>query len=83
MFMGFRPYFQIKTGAVHFLVPVEGELVSGCVTTHALRGLCEAGPTEQELLAAYVAHQDLIDAAVARRVAEGSDEPVTVRGDDL
>jgi hypothetical protein len=78
------PVFHVESDALRFWVrlPDEhtmGASVSRSVLHHRFRGR----PDGSDALAIYDANRSEIDAAVARRAAEGSLEPVMVRENDL
>jgi hypothetical protein len=77
-------FFHDDSGAVRFWVRVEGgSLVGATIGKSTLHYSLNADISGADALATYVAHQKLIDAAVRRRVAGGSIEPVMLREHDL
>jgi hypothetical protein len=77
-------YFHDDSGAVRFWVRVEGDTVVGASIGKSTLHYClRSDISGVDALATYIAHHDLIDAAVRRRVAGGSIEPVMLREHDL
>lgn len=78
------PFFHDASGAVRFWVRAEdGSFVGATIAQETLRYHFRAGMSGDEALAAYVVHQAPIDAAVRRRIAKGSIEPVMLRDADV
>jgi hypothetical protein len=78
-------YFHEDTGSVRFWVRCEdGSFIGASVRKETLHyGYNAPLGGAVEALAAYRAHQDELEAAVMRRVAQGSIEPVMLREADL
>ena len=77
-------FFHDESGAVRFWVRVDGGSVIGAVIGKStLHYSLRADISGSDALATYIAHHELIDAAVRRRVAGGSIEPVMLREHDL
>jgi hypothetical protein len=77
------PFFHEPSDAVRFWVPVGDKLVGASVGRNTLHYRYQPGKTDDEPLATYTANAAEIDAAVQRRVAAGSIEPVMLREYDL
>lgn len=80
--MSDTPFFHDASSAVRFFVTVDGQSVSASVGKTALhyhfRTADNADPLET-----YASHAEEIDAAVRRRLAQGSTPPVMLREHDL
>ena len=77
-------YFHDESGAVRFWVQVPGSQPMGAILTkQALLYRFDAKADGSDAVAKYQQHRAEIDAAVLRRVATGSVEPVMVRENDL
>ncbi len=81
--MSHPAYFHEDSNAVRFWVEVEGRTFGASVSRQALQHRFHAGAPLADPLATYVEHAAEIDAAVQRRVASGSIEPVMLREFDL
>jgi hypothetical protein len=79
------PAFHAETDALRFWVPVPGggpamgASVSRSVLHYRFQGLVDGS----DAVTIYVANRIVIDAAVLKRVAAGSREPVMLREHDL
>lgn len=79
-----EPFFHEDSGAVRFWVLDEGQqFVGASVSKEALHYRFQSGLAGSEALASYRLHQSEIDAAVRRRIAAGSIEPVMLRERDM
>ncbi|MEP6739208.1 MAG: DUF1488 family protein [Caldimonas sp.] len=78
-----QPYFHEESSTVRFWVPVEGALVGASISSATLHYRFRPDAQGEDPLATYMAYSADIDAAVRRRVANGSIEPVMVREHDL
>ncbi len=76
-------YFHADTSAVRFWVEVDGLPIGASVGAAALHYRFEPGRQGDDAMTTYLAHSDEIHAAVRRRVALGSIEPVMLREHDL
>jgi hypothetical protein len=77
-------YYHDESGAVRFWVHVEGGgIVGATISKSTLHYSLRADIGGADALATYSAYRALIDAAVRRRVAGGSIEPVMLREHDL
>ncbi len=81
--MSQSPYFHEESGAVRFWVEIEGTMVGASISRATLHYRFRPGDHGEDPLETYKAHARDIDAAVRRRVAQGSIEPVMVREFDL
>ncbi len=78
------PYFHADSNAVRFSVAIDaGTRIGASIGTRTLHYRFRTEVNETNALSIYEAHRDEIDAAVRRRVATGSIEPVMVREHDL
>jgi len=78
------PFFHEDSGAVRFWVLDEAnQFVGASVSKEALHYRFQSGLAGSEALASYRLHQSEIDAAVRRRIASGSIEPVMLRERDM
>lgn len=78
------PFFHEASGALRFWVLTDqGSYIGATITREALHFLFKGNAAGDDAEASYRAHQDEIDAAVLRRVAAGSIEPVMLREADL
>jgi Protein of unknown function (DUF1488) len=81
--MSQEPYFHEPTGSVRFWVLVDDELVGATIRRETLHYRYQAHMTDDDPLQTYSANSADIDAAVRRRVAAGSREPVMLRDFDV
>ncbi|RZT97917.1 DUF1488 family protein [Rivibacter subsaxonicus] len=77
------PFFHEPTAAVRFWVAIDGVEIGASISGDTLHYRYRRGAEREDPLQTYRAHADEIDAAVRRRVAQGSIEPVMVREFDL
>jgi Protein of unknown function (DUF1488) len=77
------PYFHEPTSAVRFWVLVDGVEIGASVSSDALHYRYRRGAEREDPLKTYRTHATELEAAVRRRVAQGSIEPVMVREFDL
>jgi hypothetical protein len=77
------PHFHTDSGAVRFWVSVDGAFVGASISKATLHYRFQPGAQDDDPLATYTAHAQVIDDAVRRRVAAGSIEPVMLREVDL
>lgn len=81
--MSDAPYFHDASGTVRFWVPVEGgHAVSASIGRDALRYHFRTAEGADSL-ATFGLHVQEIEAAVRRRLAQGSIEPVMLRENDM
>ena len=78
-----QPFFHQDSGTVRFWVPVDGLLVGASIAKHVLHYRWQPHMTDDDPLATYQANAAEIHAAVRRRVATGSIEPVMLRDLDV
>ena len=81
--MSHPPSFHEPSGAVRFWVQVDSLLVGASISRETLHYRFRPDARGEDPLETYKAHAADIDAAVRRRVAKGSIEPVMVREHDL
>jgi hypothetical protein len=78
------PFFHEDSGAVRFWVLADADhFVGASMSKEALHYRFQSGLAGSEALASYLLHQNEIDAAVRRRIASGSIEPVMLRERDM
>lgn len=78
------PFFHQDSETVRFWVQVPGGVPIGAILTKPLLHYrFDAKPDGSDAVAIYERHRSDIDAAVLRRVASGSIEPVMLREHDL
>lgn len=80
--MSDAPFFHDASGTVRFSVTVEGSPVNASIGREALRYHYRTGESADPM-ATYAQHADELEAAVRRRLAQGSMEPVMLRENDL
>jgi hypothetical protein len=81
--MSQAPYFDQGTATVRFWVQVDDRVVGASVGKATLHYRYHARMTDDDPLATYMQNAAEIDAAVRRRVAGGSRDPVMLRDPDL
>jgi hypothetical protein len=78
------PYLHADSDALRFWVPCDNGLsVGATISLQTLHWRFKSARNGSEALATYAAHRDELDAAVRRRVAKGSIEPVMLREFDF
>ncbi len=77
------PFFHNDSGAVRFWVTINAVPIGATIGKETLHYRYEPHRTDDDPLATYLAHSSEIDAAVRRRVAAGSIEPVMLREPDV
>lgn len=78
------PFFHEDSGAVRFWVLADADqFVGASVSKEALHYRFQSGLAGSDALASYLLHRGEIDAAVRRRIASGSIEPVMLRERDM
>ncbi|VTU34309.1 hypothetical protein SRS16CHR_05462 [Variovorax sp. SRS16] len=81
--MSHPPFFHEASGSVRFWVLVDGQLLGASIGKETLHHCFRPGAVGDQPLETYTSHAPDIDAAVRRRVAQGSAEPVMLREFDL
>ena len=81
--MSQEPFFHEASGRVRFWVQIDALLVGATISKETLHYRYQAHSTNDEPLATYTANADELAAAVRRRVAAGSVEPVMLRDGDI
>lgn len=77
-------FFHDDSGAVRFWVLTDnGSIVGATISKEALHYSFRADISGANALATYIDNREVIDAAVRRRVAGGSIEPVMLRERDF
>jgi hypothetical protein len=77
------PFFHEDSATVRFWVEIEGALVGASISKATLHYRFRPGDHGEDPLETYKANARDIEAAVRRRVAQGSIEPVMLREFDL
>lgn len=77
------PFFHEASAAVRFWVLVDGKPFGASVSREALHHRYRPTTRDEDPLETYQANAADIEAAVRRRVAQGSREPVLLREYDL
>lgn len=78
------PYFHLESGALRFWVDLGGGARMGAsISTRVLHYRFKGDLDGSDAVAVYQEHRAAIDAAVRRRIASGSIEPVMLREADL
>ena len=78
------PLFHEASGAVRFWVLTDdGASVGASISKETLHYRFQADIAGADAVATYTAHRHEIDAAVMRRIARGSIEPVMLREADV
>lgn len=78
------PFFHDESGTVRFWVQTEnGDLVGATISKETLHYRFQGHLDGTDAVATYTAHRSAIDAAVRRRLAAGSLEPVMLREFDV
>jgi len=78
-----EPFFHEASNTVRFWVLVDADWVGASIGKATLHYRYQPSRSDDEPLATYVANAAEIDAAVRRRVAGGSVEPVMLRDPDV
>jgi hypothetical protein len=78
-----EPFFHLASGTVRFWVLVGHQYVGSSIRHDVLHYRYHPHKTDDEPLATYAENAAELHAAVRRRVAKGSIEPVMLRGPDL
>lgn len=79
-----EPYFHDESGALRLWVRTQGgQDVGAILRKEVLHFRFRAAASGADALTIYLAHRDEIDAAVLRRIAAGSIEPVLLREGDF
>jgi hypothetical protein len=76
-------FFHEASGTVRFWIPVDGKLLGASVSREALHHRYRPTTQGDDPLETYLANAADIEAAVRRRLAQGSREPVMLREYDL
>jgi hypothetical protein len=78
------PWFHTDSGGLRFWVALpDGPPMGAVLSARLLQLLYEASPDGSDAVAVYESNRRVIDAAVVRRAAAGSLEPVMLREYDL
>jgi hypothetical protein len=81
--MSDAPFFHEASGTVRFWVRVGEELLGASVSREALHHRYRPGARDEDPLETFAQNVADIEAAVRRRLAQGSREPVMLREYDL
>ena len=77
------PFFHSDSGAVRFWVPIDDQVVGASISRETLHHRFRPGVQGDDPLETFNTYASDIIAAVKRRVAQGSIEPVMLREYDL
>jgi hypothetical protein len=77
------PFFHQDSGAVRFWVPVNGGFIGASISRETLHHRFRPGAQGDDPMETFTTYRREITAAVERRVAQGSIEPVMLREYDL
>ncbi len=78
-----EPFLHLPSGTVRFWVLVNGQFVGSSIRREILHYRYHATQTDDDPMVTYAANLAEIHAAVRRRVAKGSIEPVMLRDADI
>jgi len=78
-----EPFLHLPSGTVRFWVLVNGHFVGASIRREILHYRYHATQTDDDPMVTYTANLADLHAAVQRRVAKGSIEPVMLRDADL
>lgn len=78
-----EPFFHLPSGTVRFWVLVNDQFVGSSIRREILHYRYHATQTDDDPMVTYAANLAEIHAAVRRRVAKGSIEPVMLRDADI
>jgi hypothetical protein len=81
--MPHQAFFHEPSGSVRFWVLIQGIYVGATIRKETLHYRFQPNAVGDDPLATYVANAALMEAAVRRRVAKGSIEPVMLRDPDV
>ena len=81
--MSDAPFFHDESSSVRFWILVEGKPFGASVSRQALHHRYRPTMQDDDPLETYLANAADIEAAVRRRLAQGSREPVLLREHDL
>jgi hypothetical protein len=81
--MSDSPFFHDASATVRFWVDVEGRVMGASVGRDALHHRYRPNASGEDPLETFAANKSDIEAAVRRRVAQGSLEPIMLREFDL
>ena len=77
------PFFHEASGTVRFWVLIDGHPVGASIGREVLHYRYHSNAQGDDPLETYTQHEEQMEAAVRRRVAQGSIEPVMLRENDL
>jgi hypothetical protein len=78
-----EPFLHLPSGTVRFWVQVNGQFVGASIRREILHYRYHATQTDDDPMVTYAANLAELHAAVRRRVAKGSIEPVMLRDADI
>jgi hypothetical protein len=78
-----EPFHHLPSGTVRFWVSVNGQFVGASIRREILHYRYHATRTDDDPMTTYAANLAELHAAVRRRVAKGSIEPVMLRDADI
>ena len=77
------PFFHEASGTVRFWVLIDGQHMGASISKDVLRYRFRPGAQGDDPMEIYAQYADQLEAAVRRRAAQGSIEPVMLREFDL
>ena len=77
------PYFDVTSATVRFWVPIDDVPIGASIHKVTLHYLYKSHMNDDDALATYLQNSAVIGAAVRRRVAAGSREPVILQDADV
>ncbi|GAA0766005.1 DUF1488 family protein [Ideonella azotifigens] len=81
--MSTEAFFHLPSGTVRFWVQVQDTEVGASIGKEVLHYRYQSASLDDDPLATYLAHAAELHAAVQKRVAGGSVEPVMLRDGDV
>lgn len=76
-------FLHADSGTVRFWVPIDGGFMGASVARPVLHHHFRPEAADEDPLQTFLNHQPELEAAVRRRIAQGSIEPVMLREHDL
>nr|WP_295079325.1 DUF1488 family protein [uncultured Roseateles sp.] len=77
------PFFHADSGTVRFWTLIGDDWVGASISKETLHYVFNRDKSDDQPLPTYLAHAAAIEAAVRRRIAGGSYQPVILREPDL
>ena len=76
-------FLHADSDTVHFWVPIDGGFMGASIARSVLHYHFRPEAGDDDPLQTFLSHQPALEAAVRRRIAQGSIEPVMLREHDL